>query len=60
MDPPPALTECTSTVGNMIGTPASTDSDVVCTRPSSTGATSVDVPPMSNVIKLDTPDRPAT
>src|SRR5207342_3560573 len=51
---------CTSTIGSFTGTPATTDSVVVCTCPSRTGATSVDVPPMSKVSRSASPDRPAT
>jgi hypothetical protein len=60
MEPPPALTVCTSTIGSLIGTPATTDSVVVCTMPSSTGATSVEVPPMSKVRRSWKPLSPAT
>jgi hypothetical protein len=38
-----------STIGSLTGTPAITVSVVVCTRPPTIGATSVDVPPMSKV-----------
>ena len=51
-DPPPALTVCTSTMGSRSGTPATTDSVVSCTRPATTGATSVLVPPMSKVSRF--------
>jgi hypothetical protein len=49
IEPPPADTVCTSTVGCRIGTPATTDPVVVCTSPPTIGATSVLVPPMSKV-----------
>ena len=58
-EPPPALTEWTSTAGSLIGTPASTDSVVVCTAPPTTAATSVLVPPMSKVSRSPKPDRAA-
>ena len=49
IEPPPALTVWTSTIGSLIGTPATTDSVVVLASPPRTGATSVLVPPMSKV-----------
>ena len=49
MEPPPALTVCTSTMGTLIGTPAITVSVVVCASPPMMGATSVLVPPISKV-----------
>src|SRR5207245_2964242 len=51
IEPPPALTVCTSTMGHLMGTPATTDSVVICRAPATTGATSVLVPPISKVRK---------
>ena len=53
IDPPPALTVCTSTIGCLIGMPPTIEPVVVCTSPSSTSATSVLVPPMSKVRRSD-------
>ncbi len=47
-------------MGSRRGTPATTASVVVCTRPATTGATSVLVPPMSKVSTSGYPERPAT
>ncbi len=58
MEPPPAETVCTSTVGRPTGTPAITLSWVVPSRPPTIGATSVDVPPMSRVSTSSKPAEP--
>ncbi len=55
IDPPPALTECTLTIGRPSGTPATCASVVVSARPETIAATSVLVPPMS---KLSTSAKP--
>src|SRR4029453_14613290 len=60
MEPPPALTVCTSTIGSLTGTPATTDSVVVCPTPPSPGAPSVGGPPMSKGRGSWKPLRPAT
>ena len=54
IDPPPAPTVCTSTVGMRSGNPSISDSAVNGTRPSQR-QTSVEVPPISSVMMRSKP-----
>ena len=60
IEPPPAPIVWMSAIGNRIGTPPTTDSAVTCALPPRTAATSVLVPPMSNVSTSRARARPAT
>ena len=59
IEPPPAPTVCTSTVGMRSGMPSIIDSDVSGIEPSHRH-TSVDVPPISNVMMRSKPALVAT
>src|SRR5204863_158731 len=58
-EPPPAPTVCTSTDGNLTGTPPTSRSGTRTACPPGRRQTSVDVPPMSNAIASVKPARRA-
>jgi hypothetical protein len=60
MEPPPAPTVCTSTLGSRIGRPAIVRTRERSADPSVIRQTSVDVPPMSNAMAFAKPARSAT
>ncbi len=59
MEPPPAPTVCMSSTGTATGSPATLASFVRRGPPAGHSATSVEVPPMSNVMMSVNPASPA-